>query len=79
MSRSLKLVTILVCAALAVSACGKRGTLEPPLGDDGKPVSGQSKKSKSNSGVTKDKEGYVHAKPATETEHRPFVMDGLLR
>ena len=70
MSRSLKLVTILICATLAVSACGKRGLLEPPPGDDGKPAPGQS---------GKKLKGDSKTKPATETEHRPFVMDGLLR
>jgi len=70
MSRSLKLVTVLLCATLAVSACGKRGPLEPPVGDDGKPEQGTSgKKFKGDS--TK--------KVSRETEHRPFVLDGLLR
>ena len=32
MSRSLKLTAILLFAAFAVSACGKRGALEPPGG-----------------------------------------------
>ena len=76
MSRSLRLVTVLLCATLAVSACGKRGALEPPPGDDGKPVGG---KSKNSGGTTKDKEGYVHSKSSGETEHRPFVLDSLLR
>ena len=70
MSRSVKLVTVLLCATLAVSACGKRGPLEPPLNDDGKQEEGQSgKKLKGDSGK----------KVARETEHRPFVLDGLLR
>jgi predicted small lipoprotein YifL len=80
MSRSLTLVTVLLCATLAVSACGKRGALEAPLGDDGKPIPGQAKKGNGTSGkTTKDKEGYYHAKPADDTEHRPFILDGLLR
>ena len=77
MSRGLKLATVLLGATLAVSACGKRGALEPPAynGDDG-----QSKKPATTSKVTKDKEGYYRAKPADQTaEHRPFVLDGLLR
>jgi predicted small lipoprotein YifL len=75
MSRSLKLVTVLVFATLAVSACGKRGALEPPPNEDGT----VQKKAKKGSGLTtKDKEGYVSSKPSTE-EHRPFVLDGLLR
>jgi predicted small lipoprotein YifL len=36
MSRSLKLITILAFATLAVSACGKRGALEAPPSEDGK-------------------------------------------
>ena len=34
MSRSLKLVAILACATLAVTACGKRGALEAPASSD---------------------------------------------
>ena len=81
MSRSLKLVTVLVCMTLAVSACGKRGALEAPLGDDGKPISGEPKKTKigNDTRVYRDKEGYTHAKPTDDSEHRPFVLDGLLR
>ena len=78
MSRGLKLATVLLGATLAISACGKRGALEPPAynDDDGQ----QSKKSATSSKVTKDKEGYYRAKPADQTaEHRPFVLDGLLR
>ncbi len=75
MSRSLKLITVLACATLAVSACGKRGVLEPPPGDDGKPVAG----SKHPGKTKKDKDGYVHSKASTDTEHRPFVLDSLLR
>jgi predicted small lipoprotein YifL len=78
MSRSLKLVTVLACATLAVAACGKRGALEPPASEDGKPA-GHAKKHPGDAKTTKDKEGYVHARPADETEHRPFVLDGLLR
>ena len=74
MSRSLKLITILACATLAVSACGKRGALEPPPGDGGKPVASSKPYS-----TKKDEEGYVHSKASTGTEHRPFVLDGLLR
>ncbi len=37
MSRTLKLVAILACAALAVSACGKRGALQPPVAADNGP------------------------------------------
>jgi predicted small lipoprotein YifL len=70
MSRSLKLITILACATLAVSACGKRGALEPPPSDD----NGQLKHS---NGTKKDKDGYVHSK--STGEHRPFVLDSLLR
>jgi predicted small lipoprotein YifL len=69
MSRSLKLVTVLLCATLAVSACGKRGPLEPPPGDDGEFVAG--KKLKGDSPGKK--------KAPAETEHRPFVLDSLLR
>lgn len=78
MSRGLKLATVLLGATLAVSACGKRGALEPPSYNDDE--GHHSKKSASRSKVTKDKEGYYHAKPADQTaEHRPFVLDGLLR
>lgn len=77
MSRGLKLATVLLGATLAVSACGKRGALEPPAHNDD---DGQSKKPATSSKATKDKEGYYHAKPADQTaEHRPFVLDGLLR
>ena len=38
MSRSLKLVAILACATLALTACGKRGALEPPASDNGASV-----------------------------------------
>ena len=76
MSRGLKLATVLLGATLAVSACGKRGALEPPSYDD----DGGHQSKKPASKVTKDKEGYYHAKPANQTaEHRPFVLDGLLR
>jgi predicted small lipoprotein YifL len=34
MSRSLKLVAILACATFAVTACGKRGVLQPPAAVD---------------------------------------------
>lgn len=70
MSRSLKLVTVLLCATLAVSACGKRGPLEPPPGDDGDFVAGKKLKG--------DSPGKKKKAPA-ETEHRPFVLDSLLR
>jgi predicted small lipoprotein YifL len=73
MSRSLKLVAVLLFATLAVSACGKRGALEPPPNEDG---TVQPKKTKG--ATVKDKDGYVSARPAT-AEHRPFVLDGLLR
>ena len=43
MSRSLKLITILAFATLAVSACGKRGVLEAPPSEDGKTTSVQPK------------------------------------
>ena len=72
MSRSLKLFTILACATLAVSACGKRGALEPPASEDGTPAAKEKKAKKS-------KDGYVRSQSTSETEHRPFVMDGLLR
>jgi predicted small lipoprotein YifL len=72
MSRSLKLVTVLLCATLAVSACGKRGLLEAPAGDDGQPVAGQRKYLKGD-----DTKGKKKAPP--ETEHREFILDGLLR
>jgi predicted small lipoprotein YifL len=75
MSRSLKLVAVLVLTTLAVSACGKRGALEPPPSEDG---TVQKKPKKGSGNVAKDKEGYLSSKPATE-EHRPFVLDGLLR
>ena len=42
MSRSLKIVTILALATLAVAACGKRGALEPPPSEQ-KPASVQPK------------------------------------
>ena len=73
MSRSLKLITILACATLALSACGKRGALEPPPGDNGEPAT----RVKHSGGTKKDKEGYVHSR--SSGEHRPFVLDGLLR
>ena len=41
MSRSLRLITILACATLAVSACGKRGALEAPPSEEGKSSSVQ--------------------------------------
>lgn len=75
MSRSLKLVAVLVFATLAVSACGKRGALEPPPNEDG---TVQKKANKKAGPVAKDKEGYLSSRPSTE-EHRPFVLDGLLR
>jgi len=34
MSRSLKLMAVLVFATLAVAACGKRGALLPPASQD---------------------------------------------
>lgn len=80
MSRSLKLVTLLLCATLAVSACGKRGALEPPGSDDGTSVSGGKKKHAGDPKDKKDKEGYVHSKADEDpSQHRPFILDGLLR
>jgi predicted small lipoprotein YifL len=70
MSRSLKLMTILICATMAVSACGKRGALEPPPSEDGTPAAKDKK-------VKKSKDGYGNSQPAGE--HKPFVLDGLLR
>lgn len=37
MSRSLKLMTVLAFATLAVAACGKRGALEVPASQDNAP------------------------------------------
>jgi predicted small lipoprotein YifL len=75
MSRNLKLITILACATLALSACGKRGALEPPPEENGE----SAPRVKHSGGTKKDKEGYVHSRSSAENGHRPFVLDGLLR
>lgn len=63
MSRSLRLVTILAFATLAVAACGKRGALEPP------PVSDEGSAKHNSKSEAK----------AGPKEHKPFILDGLLR
>ena len=66
MGRSLRLIAILAFASLAVTACGKRGALEPPGVAEGTP------KASSNS-ASKEK------KTEDEGEHRGFILDPLLR
>lgn len=64
MSRSLTLAATLCFAAMALSACGKRGALEPPSAE--------------SAPKTSEKAASVEPKP-DEKPHRPFVLDGLLR
>ncbi|WP_088348274.1 LPS translocon maturation chaperone LptM [Rhodomicrobium vannielii] len=72
MSRSLKLMTVLAFATLALSACGKRGVLEPPPDAE---VTTPAKKKHNVFGS----DSKAEKKPAEPQEHRPFVLDGLLR
>ncbi len=89
MSRSLKLVAILAFATFAVAACGKRGLLEPPEGATKAESANLPKESKKSKGLS-SKSGSIdpsdrfgtakpNTKPETEEEHRPFVLDDLLR
>jgi predicted small lipoprotein YifL len=86
MGRSLKILTILALSTLALGACGKRGLLESPVAaEDGAPKKSASELKREakaaelkRKGGTLDPSEKAHPK-VTEAEHRPFVLDGLLR
>lgn len=63
MGRSLKLIAILAFASLAVSACGKRGSLDAPGATEDVQTEQQPKKAEAK-------------KPEP---HREFILDGMLR
>jgi predicted small lipoprotein YifL len=83
MHRKLTLITILAFATLAVAACGKRGVLEPPASADGT-APAHAKKHDDTTNALKKKSSTLdrseNARPKIEeAEHRPFILDGLLR
>jgi predicted small lipoprotein YifL len=82
MCRSLKILMILAFATLTVAACGKKGLQESPVAEQGK--SGSEKKREAKAAELKRKKNTLDpadaARPKVEeAEHRPFVLDGLLR
>jgi predicted small lipoprotein YifL len=82
MCRSLKILMILAFATLTVAACGKKGLLESPVAEQGK--SSSEKKKEAKAAELKRKKNTLDptdaARPKVEeAEHRPFVLDGLLR
>ncbi len=91
MSRSLKVVAVLAFATLAVTACGKRGVLEPPPGAEKTstkkgssslfPKEHSKTKGLSSKGAVIDPADKLSSAQSTtpETEHRSFFLDGLLR
>jgi predicted small lipoprotein YifL len=82
MCRSMKILAILALTTLAVTACGKKGLLESPVAEEGKSAS--EKKKEAKAAELKRKKGIADPSEAVqpkvnEAEHRPFVLDGLLR
>jgi predicted small lipoprotein YifL len=84
MSCGLKLVLLLILAALPLSACGKRGALEAPTTDsvaDAKydKTKGKGKGEEVQGLVTpRPKDKMYYPKP-DDKPHRDFVLDPLLR
>jgi predicted small lipoprotein YifL len=74
------LAMTVVCAAL-VSGCGKKGVLEAPSAEAKEEKTGDKKDGEKKDKVTytvgKEKENKSSQYPTGE--HRPFILDGLLR
>ena len=87
MCRCLRIMMILAFTTLTVTACGKKGLLESPVAETGKSSSekkkeakaAELKRNKSSVGVDPTETARPKGDPKGEDEHRPFVLDGLLR
>jgi predicted small lipoprotein YifL len=86
MCRSLRILTILALASLAVAGCGKKGLLESPVAADDQGKTNAQKKREAKAAELKrnnavlDPSDNVRIKgSSSEEEHRPFILDGLLR
>jgi predicted small lipoprotein YifL len=66
MASVIRVIAVLALVGAALTACGKRGALEPPESSDETPAA----QSSTGDGATKK---------AKSEESRPFILDPLLR